>query len=780
MEPNTFLNLEQPPDPPASGSKRKRTHALPINGQDRHIQDHQQENEDGHTPKRARSTRYNSEDRVQTNTSPARNVRRKKGRYSLSSLSRGYENAIRPSKFQEGSMNDKPSDKPPSLYIRPTSGNDIRNPEASLDDLMGDYHAGADGMRESIEHPTPPYRFGTHTAHEFRASPAMTKAAEGKESGIHRLSRFFNPVNVWESFSRTWKETRDEMTIHNIEENRKKAAQKLLAEQKYAEFKQNGAFGHTFLNAVREDVAGSASPSDGQDPPVSRMARDSAVIMNDERSLIEAQKTSLAATPVVRPLQNVDANQSLAPFQEESSEKPLKSRKSLFHIRRPSLTNLKRVRSEHSLAGLGRHSSLSLSPEKRASADVGTLRPSQSRKDLHKQQKLSKRVSDLENKLQEARRELTAAISNASPLPSLPSRFERYTPNNASNRSTFIPGALPSLPSERLLFPEQAQAHLNDESAPTTNERSATSKTSALNIIELDPEDAHALIEDSPSRPGSRSNQEPTQAQAPIAAEHLDNLDHTIDMDPSTFMTSEAPATQQEGYADLDSKLKALDTSIKSRTTRKAGRPRKRKSDDKPFVPAKGSDSDDDLEGGASKKKRKSAPKEKSATTKKTLRKSTQAASVSKTALVVEHSVAQTVSEEIEVAMPRRSMESQLEPISEEDTVAVSNANKANNNLAPPTQSRTRSRSPGKFGQLKCSHQAVAGARDHARSPSPPPAIGNSKPNEIVDGAVTASPGIGDVPPMPDSALASNSRAAKARMNTATDDEPFEWPEDVF
>ena len=133
-------------------------------------------------------------------------------------------------------------------------------------------------------------------------------------------------------------------------------------------------------------------------------------------------------------------------------------------FKRPSLASLrpdlKGISSDYNLAASAsatRESSSSVSPVK-TDFESSALKRSVSKIDLKKQNKLSKRVSDLELKLQHARRELDTALIQASPMPKLGNKYERYTPNSTWKRSKFVPGMLPSLPSERLLDPAQLVA----------------------------------------------------------------------------------------------------------------------------------------------------------------------------------------------------------------------------------------------------------------------------------------------------------------------------------
>ncbi|CAI7613573.1 unnamed protein product [Penicillium glandicola] len=81
------------------------------------------------------------------------------------------------------------------------------------------------------------------------------------------------------------------------------------------------------------------------------------------------------------------------------------------------------------------------------------LRKQPSRRELSRQTKLLKKVSNLEEKLQRARRELRDLTGNEERIPAPPTQPK--TPNTEIDPALFprkfVPGALPTLPSERLL-----------------------------------------------------------------------------------------------------------------------------------------------------------------------------------------------------------------------------------------------------------------------------------------------------------------------------------------
>ncbi|QIX01793.1 hypothetical protein AMS68_007310 [Peltaster fructicola] len=342
------------------------------------------------TPKRHRASPSQDRDSIEPSDSASAQrrgtLRRKKGVNNLSSLNlrhkaeqaRSTEQQARESKFQEGSLTDKPSQKPPSAFtrvIRTDSGN-----LEQLDTLMNEYH---DGM------PTP-----GESADEMRdigrAEPAEQTSAFYRFG--QRLANNFRPVALWKQI---WNETKEELTLRNMELERKRR-QKLEAEQQYAHMKQTGQI-------PTKRVGGT------------NMQRDSGVELLEESRLTSFGTGAARSGAASRADSHADG------------ERTLRSR---MHFTRPSISNLrlnlKKTQSDANLFGSSnRESSASLSPVK-GDADAGTLRKTQSRVDLKKQHKLSKRVSDLEMKLNIARRELDEALTEASPMPK--SSHDRFAP----------------------------------------------------------------------------------------------------------------------------------------------------------------------------------------------------------------------------------------------------------------------------------------------------------------------------------------------------------------
>lgn len=117
------------------------------------------------------------------------------------------------------------------------------------------------------------------------------------------------------------------------------------------------------------------------------------------------------------------------------------------------------------------------------SFDQNGLRKQKSRKELSRQAKLLKKVSNLEDKLERARRELRQISGNEertpAPTPELRSMSVDMDPGSYPRK--FVPGALPTLPSERLLdqqatIPESAEPQIGDLTAlPSVEGRASVS-----------------------------------------------------------------------------------------------------------------------------------------------------------------------------------------------------------------------------------------------------------------------------------------------------------------
>ncbi|KAI7210675.1 hypothetical protein KC365_g15221 [Hortaea werneckii] len=517
-----------------------------------------------------------------------------------------------------------------------------------------------------------------------------------------------------------------------------------------------------------------------------------------------------------------------------------------FNFKRPSMADLKsgikRVRSDlnmnHAATSndvAGRDSESSMSPTKPEPGHPGSsmLKKSASRYDIKKQNRLSKRVSDLESKLRVAREELNEALVEASPMPKLGNRYERFTPVSTmkSSRPTFIPGRLPTLPSERFLDPanfgfddivEKSPAKLTGDGASEirrdmeeymngmdeedelpvkkTQSTPSTNATRTNGIFNLTNENIEALpqrVKEHSDRINERSLT--SEFKAPISNDLEDDWD---DLGPAVARTANSEDKGERTLGDDERDGDSIDVKLKKTEIKKARakpKSKKRKSganeDDGIYKPGKDTDEDEDDEWDQStpRKKRKSAgnsgqrssPQAKKGAdnvTKKTAKgKKKETAEAAPAVVIEDHSSNQqgTDAGAAESAdgqdSGRRSLDSQgetLEPLYEEEELESTTTVALKGEPKKPTATATPARHGrrGSRGALDSEEKATRRTVEGKRVISPPPPADGSKVTEVVHEQVTAVPGQDGVPALPNQGKKSKKQAR----------EDFEWPEDVF
>lgn len=442
---------------------------------------------------------------------PSASKRARHARNSPPSPARG-------SKFREGSMND--SMRTPAAPRQTHFHND---PSQDMDALMDDYHHNHRAKASSETNAMPDPADSTASTTASSQMPTKTKQSSVVRFG-RRMAASFNPVNVWKAMNKTWDEAKEDLTAQNINSNRKNA-----------EYDPHLARSGSVMSIYPDSIA----------PTVSA------------RVTFEAESTRGMVTP---------ARSLASPFQPEvgradtldSHEHRLRTSKSLFHIRKPSASKLKRVASGFGLNLTSPNVVASQDPTSQPTGNPlqpsGQLRHSHSRHDLVKLDKLTKRVSLQELKLEQARRDLFQFTETVSPVPADQLHYERYTPRFARARPTraALAKPLPSLPSESLLQPDDM---------------------------------------DNPEQ------QTPTVAQAdPEPATSIDKQDTKVVVLKAAFRTPE-PVTKQSTSAKLDSPpVTSTEISAPAKTANKpktsAKKSKKRKSNDKTDKTFKPDDAD--------------------------------------------------------------------------------------------------------------------------------------------------------------------------------------------
>ncbi|PYI27206.1 hypothetical protein BP00DRAFT_429550 [Aspergillus indologenus CBS 114.80] len=189
---------------------------------------------------------------------------------------------------------------------------------------------------------------------------------------------------------------------------------------------------------------------------------------------------------------------------------------------RSSFQELRKAKSSLGIPYIKRLDSNKLSSEEQP--EGAEVRRQKSRKELQRQAKLMKRVSDLELKLQRARRELHDLVGGEeeevqAPTPFLDKPYSRK----------FVPGALPSLPSERLL-------HSNSQPTSPISSRAVSTPLISLaeNIHQSEPVEAQQKT--TPSKPitGTQQQQDGMTPRTPK------------DPQPQSSLTADSPTLKRK------------------------------------------------------------------------------------------------------------------------------------------------------------------------------------------------------------------------------------------
>ncbi|KAM0166181.1 hypothetical protein ACHAQE_001799 [Botrytis cinerea] len=346
----------------------------------------------------------------------------------------------RPSRFMEGSMNDKVSKLPPTPYLYHEEELRERYIE---DELMGNNGQMTPGRKMAK-----PRGFMLHSNTSMGAESSLAGNSDtSRQSTIFRfgskIAASIKPSN-WKIFSKTPKVPEETPQQQAIREQKEKA-EKMYHELKTDNyFRKRAIIQQPGFNAVRHSM--------DQTP---RIKHDSGVELNDK--YLSRDNLPLGDKRQSRLNASTQDFYIDSPGSKISAPIDASTPRSIFHRKTPSMSNLRNMTSREWM-------SRPAFPE-----DPRSVRKVPSRKEFQRQQKLVKRVSDLETKLDEARRQLTDTF--AEPLPDehiyQPPDFHQQRPHQQSyqqqpshshppssdrfGRARFVPGALATLPSERLL-----------------------------------------------------------------------------------------------------------------------------------------------------------------------------------------------------------------------------------------------------------------------------------------------------------------------------------------
>jgi hypothetical protein len=365
--------------------------------------------------------------------------------------------SARLSKFKEESMHDKPSEKPPSVFMRVLRGATTSTP--TFDQLMEDYHEPTE--TSMAPPPSRPSHDRTglsglthHPNTSISSNATLALSTQSRDSSIFRFGRSvafsMNPKHLWKKVT----SSRDGKG-HEEDNDSELVERQIRAEQAYAELKANGRLGNLGTHPPSVDHQIFTPGYTMQAPRASsQLHRDTEMANNQEASPATIRPQRVSATP---------------------GKGSISKR---FHLRTSSFQELKKIASDATLQR--RSSSNALSPQKERAASVEAATPElkspKSKKDLAKAAKLQRRVSDLEAKLEFARRQLNETAADAPPVP----QIHNARPRSRSAFRKFQP--MPTLPSESLLVePVNEQT----TTAPAPSEASIASSSTAKSSMEL-------------------------------------------------------------------------------------------------------------------------------------------------------------------------------------------------------------------------------------------------------------------------------------------------------
>lgn len=363
----------------------------------------------------------------------------------------------RPSKFLEGSMNDRVSARPPSIYTRD---------EAAMEQYHSHNLARGSGSLDSQG--------------EDDKSYLDTGIETGKQSGMYRFGKAlvsaFNPVNVWQGINGIWKDKEQENQNTTVLQERK-----IRADKKYAEMKQSGfKMTRSSLNETPSLDESHRTSRDSQSDLLDSSVHPPSITFDQARpstTFKHGRPTPTGSEDLLIPPPTPMEH----PYLANPSARGEDGHRASLNIRRPSFQSLKKVKSHIQLPSTKRKvaDAALLSPNSGITSkqmDVQALRRQPSKKDVAKRQKLSKQVSNLESKLEAVRRELELCNAETPDIPKIP----------GSPRKAFVPGALSSLPSEsnfkstNLITRDESDAHWQPPYPRRTYNQTSTPRKLAI------------------------------------------------------------------------------------------------------------------------------------------------------------------------------------------------------------------------------------------------------------------------------------------------------------
>ncbi|APA13694.1 hypothetical protein sscle_11g084640 [Sclerotinia sclerotiorum 1980 UF-70] len=558
--------------------------------------DHDEEYPDG---KRHRSENWPlPPEPVQQGNPPPRNASRARSRTSHRSRrstaspspARPNLHRSRPSRFLEGSMNDKVSKIPPTPYL--FHEEELRERYIE-DELMGRNDRATPGTKMWKQ------AFMQHSNKSMGAESSLAAMSDtSRQSSIFRfgskLAASIKPSN-WKIFSKPQKIVEETPQQRAVRERQEKA------EKMYHELKANGFFRDGAI--VQQPGFRPLRHSMDQAP---RFKHDSGVELNDKYH--SRENSPMEDKRQARPVTSTQDFYHDSPASKFSAPVGASTPQSVFHRKTPSMSNLRKMTSREwmSRPALPEHSR--------------SVRKVPSRKEFQRQQKLVKRVSDLETKLEDARRQLTETFAeplaeeqiyqppdfqqSQSHQPSYQQPYHQQAsrplppPSDRYGRTRFVPGALATLPSERLLSGYvDPEANFNNDEDYHNIGKAITTRDS-MDHISTGPTDLFKTNQLRSVQAGQASTTVPEEGSEYVLSSIESDTDMSDSYHPQGFITggSAAGAKMAVEVKSTTSRVLSQQASVEEA---KAGRPRAIKKKkiaekDSAFRPTPESESDSD------------------------------------------------------------------------------------------------------------------------------------------------------------------------------------------
>ncbi|MCJ1442585.1 MAG: hypothetical protein MMC23_003081 [Stictis urceolatum] len=531
---------------------------------------------DEHADKRSRGTHWPLSPSASQNGSKSSRVSR-----TPRNGSRSRRRFAKPSKFIEASMRDRDSEMPPDQYLR-------------VEPAMQEYSNGVTGNCDDAD--------DSGVRHSGDTNVSIDAGIErSRPSSMYRfgkaIANAFNPATMWSGIF--GKERTTPSPVKDPFQGRK-----LQVEIAYAELKKSG-----FKGIGTEKQVSNRSSTDLS------ANRDSGVDVSSFSSSRDHKRDGLvfddSGIPLLAPPPIPDDDAQPSPGTEYSSG-PGSSKR--IHKRGPSMPSLRKMKSHFSLAG-ARRDPISPLPSIENDEQMQKIKKKQSKKDLQKQQKLSKKISNLETQLEKAKEELnkTIGIDEEVVIKEEDEEYEdveredddeglaeetqideaieaephvlpqnRYAPGRR-----FVPN-LPTLPSERVLF---AQSKSSQIPASRYSNRDLPPKSVNPDPLTFSIEQALGMHEDEEIMPPLKMRNVASKKQDDQKSKKTAPKKAISATPKKVIKVSPKEAKAKKGAAKANSSRKVNDSAVasdedpepagQSQTTRKTTRKRRKSSDDK-------------------------------------------------------------------------------------------------------------------------------------------------------------------------------------------------------